>query len=230
MALGRTPSLDVDPAPKSPRPDQRVYPLQQKGTDSAPGIGKYAAWLIRRKAWQLIRSNGFRIDDLQDIQQELALHLLLRLPKFDPSKASLRTFQSRLVDHAAATIAAYRRAGCRDFRTRVWSLDESVGSDDEWAMARHEVVTDSFYRQHLGQPDPNDPDRLALKIDLDREVARLPGDLPTLCGLLANYSVAEVARRQGVSRSTIYERIARIRGLLGATRVREYVSNSGQFH
>ena len=53
--------------------------------NSDDGIDPYAAGLIRFKARQLVGQAGFTASDRNDLEQDLILDLLRRLPKYDPN-------------------------------------------------------------------------------------------------------------------------------------------------
>ena len=68
------------------------------------GIDEYAVQLIRYKARQLVGRVGFTESDRDDLEQELMLDLLRRLPKYNPDRAQRNTFIARVVEHKIATI------------------------------------------------------------------------------------------------------------------------------
>ena len=51
------------------------------------GIDEYAVRIIKHKARQLVGRAGFTESDREDLEQEMMLDLLRRLPKFDPKRA-----------------------------------------------------------------------------------------------------------------------------------------------
>jgi len=61
------------------------------------GIDDYAVQLIKYKARQLVGRVGFTESDREDLEQEMVLDLLRRLPKFDPKRAGRNTFIARIV-------------------------------------------------------------------------------------------------------------------------------------
>ena len=88
------------------------------------GIDPYAAGLIRFKARQLVGQAGFTASDREDIEQELILDLLRRLPKYNPKRAQLNTFIARVVEHRVATLIEAQKAGIRDYRRCRCSLND----------------------------------------------------------------------------------------------------------
>ena len=61
------------------------------------GIDPYAVQHIRFKARQLAGQAGFGAGERKDLEQELFLDLLQRLPQYDPERARRTTFISRVV-------------------------------------------------------------------------------------------------------------------------------------
>lgn len=73
----------------------------------------FAARAIRQKASQLVARAGFSPSDQEDLEQELRLHLLCRLSKFDPDVAHWNVFVRTLVERHAATLVTQRRVRIR---------------------------------------------------------------------------------------------------------------------
>lgn len=56
------------------------------GADSSRrALDVYAEACIKHKAFQLVGQAGFTADDLEDIEQDLRLHLFEQLEKYDPT-------------------------------------------------------------------------------------------------------------------------------------------------
>lgn len=73
----------------------------------------FAARAIGQKARQLAGQRGFSLSEREDIEQELRLHLLRRLAKFDPQVAPWNVFVRTLVERHAATLVMRRRSQLR---------------------------------------------------------------------------------------------------------------------
>lgn len=169
-------------------------------------LGEYAHNLIRNKARRLIGKAGFTETDREDIEQELALDLLVRLENYDPTRGKRTTFMARVVDNRIATMLADRHAACRDWRLCRDSLDESDCDAPEEGACRIDNL-----------PDPATPTRedLAMKMDLPKVVEALPEDLREIWNrLLITPKISRVARELGIPRSTLYYRIGRLRAAL----------------
>ena len=170
--------------------------------------GAYATRLIRRTAKKLIGSAGFLPADRQDLEQELSLDLWRRLSNFDPDRAQLQTFITRVVRHRAASLIQAQIAQMRDHRRTTRFVfdpadnDEPLGpkSFDHHAYLR---LTDDQWRTDLAQRQ--------LARDVAALLARLPPDLRDLCTRLAHRRPSEIARETRIPRSTLYASIAKLR-------------------
>lgn len=107
------------------------------------GINQYAAQLIGYKARQLCRRPGFTPSDRADIEQELRADLLERLPQYDPSKARLNTFVSRIIEHKVISIVRFRFAEKRSPVREECSLNDEVRDGDGRLVDRHQTTTEA---------------------------------------------------------------------------------------
>ena len=188
----------------------------------AADVDPYAAMHIRHKAKQLIGRNGFTRNDLEDIRQELTLDHLKRRDQFDPKRSSLHTFIVRIVRHKIASMIEHREAGVRDYRREECSLDEPVVDADGHGVERHETVDGEADRPGLSAHE-----RHQLRLDLERVFLGLPEDLKPVCRLLwAEKTISEVSRELGIARSTVYERIKRLRSRFEDARLGDYLEKS----
>jgi len=176
-----------------------------KYRNNYPELGTYATNLIRSKAGQLVGKAGITRADCDDIEQELALDLWLRLKNYDPSKSSRRTFISRVVEHQVATLLKKRSAACRDWRLCRHSLDDPDWEDRKALKTRIE-----------GYPDPRAKTRQAIEFELDLQAAldALPPDLRELWNLLLNSNFMRVAKTTRVPRTALYEQVKRLHDAL----------------
>lgn len=173
-------------------------------------LNEYARNVIRHKARQLIGKCGFTHDDYEDLQQEMLLDLLMRLPKFDPSKASYNTFVARIVDRKISNLIRDRGRQKRDHRCQVRPLDEEV--EGEADITREEMLSQDDVDLRTGRHDRPELERIEMRLDVARALADLPPDLKALAERLLSQSVTEAARDLGVPRSTLYgSGIARLR-------------------
>ncbi len=191
------------------------------------GLDDYAIRLIRHKARQLVGRAGFVEADRQDIEQELVIDLLRRLPRFDPTLSKRETFVTRIVEHQIATLVEAQKAGVRDYRRCAGSLDERHEDLDEATDGSPSdlppVLDQKEYRREVLAAARRDGDRLALRADLARVLAELPADLRRLVEELYTANASEIARRRGIPRGTLYEVIAKLRNRFDRAGLGDYL-------
>lgn len=164
--------------------------------------------------------------DVEDVEQELMLHVHRRLSRFDAARGSLRTFVDRIARNCAANLLQSARSEKRGFGIEFVSLDASPrgsGEDDAAISGSDEA---SPARPHVGYAPE---DLLNLRIELWRAFDRLPPALRSCFLGLFDNTATDAARRTGVSRSTLYERIAAIRERFRAADLHLHMAVSDTF-
>lgn len=206
----------------------RAYESTPRDRDRLGVLVLLAVWgdvagLVRGKTRQLLRRAGFTRSDADDVEQEIALDLLKRLPRFDPSKASLRTFATRVVEHCVATLIEGREASCRDWRRAEESLDDLIPDDAGEVVPRWRTLDQE---ECAGRRRGDAPDERAaheLRLDVAVAVGSLDPALREVAERLRVSTPTEVARATGRPRTTVYESIARIGEALGDTGLSDYL-------
>ena len=187
------------------------------------GIDPYAVRLIKYKARQLIGKAGFTASDRDDLEQELILDLLRRLPKFNPKRAQLNTFIARVVEHKIASLIEARKAGIRDYRRCPFSLNDRFEDEEGRSVERVDTFDQEDYLLRTGAQSRPSDELSALTIDVAAVVKTLPPELRELCRRLKAESVTEISRDTGVPRGTIYEGIKRLREIFEDAGLRDYL-------
>jgi len=182
------------------------------------GVDQYALWLIQTKAKQLAGRYGFSPSDREDLEQELMLDLLQRLPRFDPSRAKRKTFINRVVDHAVASLVKRQKAEKRDYRRNGGSLSKDVEAPDGGLVERGNTLS-----ADTGQAGRSDEAGCLLVFDVRTVILILPEDLRELTVRLRTQSVAQAARGMGVPRQILHERVKRLRCLFENAGLRNYL-------
>ena len=172
-------------------------------------IDAYAKALIECKARELIGTYDVQDADLQDIEQQLYLDLLERLPKYNPRKGKITTFMQRVVERKIANILRDLNAGKQILMQTAVSLHEIVGLDEFGdAVALSETIAADEHRGRMGKRLRPPDEEMALNSELHALLKSLPDQLQRVCRLImAGHSMTEIARREGMSRSTLYERV-----------------------
>lgn len=168
-------------------------------------LGDYAEDLIRFKARTLAGKPPFCRSDREDLEQELRLDLLRRLPRFDPARASRDTFISRVLDHAAATLLEKARAAKRGNGLLQASLQDLVEDGDGGETERWQTLPAESSKRvpHVSNPD--------LAIDLGKVLSGLPEESRHLGELVFRLGLSEASRVTAVPRATLYGRLETIR-------------------
>ena len=197
------------------------------GADSSRrALDAYALACIKHKAYQLVGQAGFTADDVEDLEQELAVHLFEQLPKFDPARGAFSTFVDRVVDHKAADILDARFAARRDCRIYVGSIDDTVRLREGGEVPITDLDLEDAVHVQRGISDPSPYAEAELGIDLERAMAALTPELRDLCRRLLTATIAEISAATGVPRPTLYDRLRQIRGAFERAGLKEYVRGS----
>ena len=178
---------------------------------------------IRWMARQMVGQAGFVRDDVEDIEQDMRLAVLQRLPRFDPAKSRRYTFVSMVVRRCAATLLEHRRTGKRNYGDWVQSLNDSVFEEDGTEIEFHETIATDHRRP--GPHDRHNGDEFRdLVLDVQRVVDSLPGYLRPWCAMLGELDIREASRRFGIPRSKIQRIKAEIRAAFEAAGLGVYVA------
>lgn len=192
-------------------------------TNCYDGVDEYAVRIIKFKARQLVGQAGFTDSDRNDLEQEMVIDLLRRLPKFDPSKARRNTFIARIVEHKVATLIEAQTAGVRDYRRYGFSLNERIEYEEGKTIERSDTISQDDYLRRTGRKSTTAQETVELAVDLDVFLNKLPPQLRSLCDRLAAESLTAIATETGVPRSTLYEAVKKLRRLLREAGFDEYL-------
>jgi len=141
--------------------------------------------LADRKANAFVRRCGFPPDEREDVRSQLLLSFLLRWPKFDAGRASVRTFASRVMDKELTSILRRHLASSR--------------REQEFPQP---------------QPTFSVAARGQFRIDVERALATMPAAIRETALTLFWYSTVEAAGELRCSRQIIHLRKRRIRHAL----------------
>jgi DNA-directed RNA polymerase specialized sigma24 family protein len=173
------------------------------------GIDPTLIQSVQAHARRLSRTNALPGKEIEDIEQELMLHVLRRSGTFDPKRASFPTFIDRIVRSRAAALSEAARTQKRGFGTEiVLFTDLDTNSETET-----EPPTDRIgAHQALWGSSGHAPEDVAmLRSDLSRLFGTLPDGLRQCCRWLLEDSVGDVCQRTGLARGSIHSRIETLR-------------------
>ena len=159
-------------------------------------IGSYGLNYVRSKAWFLIRKCGFPRESFDDLQQDMLLDLVERLPKHDPKLSPRNAFITRLIKNKVCDILTKRDSPSREHVRNEVSINTPMRQDGRLA--------------ELGDilPGPREGDDSAdLEVDLTLALAALPDGLRALWTLrVQGLTWTEIEGQTGVPRPTLYGR------------------------
>jgi len=183
----------------------------------------FASQLIRQKARQLVRYPGFSRSEQKDIEQELAMELVLKYRCFDPDRARETTFIARVLENKVISLVRTRIAEKRDFRRDAHSLNETVRDADGGSVERAQTFEAASSANHTGQVRRTEEDQSQLKQDINDVLQSLPADLRPLAELLMEKTEYAASRELGKSRRQVANDVARLRELFEDAGLRNYL-------
>lgn len=137
----------------------------------------------RVRATAAVVNGGVPIAGREDLEQESLTACWRALGRFDPARASLRTFIERVIATRLASMIRTARRG-----PELLSLKSASAQPADFSAAG-----------------------LDLRADVERVLASLGCEDRQLALLLYDHSPAEIGRLLGIPRSTMHDRIVRLR-------------------
>ncbi|MBX3385994.1 MAG: hypothetical protein KF768_05435 [Phycisphaeraceae bacterium] len=177
---------------------------------------EYAIWLIARKARRLCRRRGMSLSDIEDIEQELRIHVELRLARWDSEKACQRTFIDRIIRRRLVSIIRYRFAEKRTPEREDCSLNDPVLDESGRMVDRHQTTPEAASTRQRLQ-------------DLARDLADLRERLPSethrrfMDALGRGGSVNSIGAELGLSRRAAARHFADLQRLFEDAGLRVYL-------
>lgn len=186
---------------------------EMKSRNQYHGVFPEAVEVVRYWARHLTKHPAFTPADLEDLEQELMLDLLRRMPTFNPQRSSLASFASMVVSRRAyGLIEEANTAKSGGYGLQVVSLDTTAISDQQGEKVMLlETISDAqgLWFQH----GPSWHEVIDTRIDFARFLALLPQRLFALAMRLLRESAAEIARSLQLSQTAIHRAIRKIRSI-----------------
>lgn len=186
-------------------------------------ISDYAAVLIRCKARQLVGKAGFTWDDVEDLEQEMRLDLLERLPKFDPDKASRTTFVARVIEHKISKLCRHRKQQRRDYRRESGSLNDPIADGEGKTIEHAYTIGQDEVDIRMGHRRRSLEEEAHLRLDVSLVMSGLPESLREIAERLKTETITEAAKSLGIPRSTLYRSIGRLKVIFEDAGLRDYL-------
>jgi RNA polymerase sigma factor (sigma-70 family) len=184
-------------------------PQAHHNTETLDYYVDYATRYAQHKAKQLSGHFGYNASDQADIVQDLLLDLVERWPNYDPERGTPETFIRHIIWCNVSALIEQKRALKRQFDYEASPIDESV--EDE--------VTANF---RTASPRRIDQEYVALATDVAAVMERLSADERELCERLQSQSISKVARDLGIPRSTLFDRVKKLRSEFEEANVHDY--------
>lgn len=186
-------------------------------------LSDYAKCTIRHKARSLVGKVGFTNSDIKDIEQEMALDLIQRMPKFDPNKAAHTTISARVIDRKLSKIIRHRTQEMRDFRRETCSLNDLLEDSEGETIERACTIDQDEGDLRTGKRHRAQAEEAQLSIDVSLVLSALPEDLKPIAERLRTETITEVAVSLGIPRATLYGARNRLRRIFENAGLRQYL-------
>ncbi len=210
----------------TPQPITTLTASASSSPPPRPSAGGYTGRLIRSRAQRLARQAGLKIEDRQDIEQELWVDLLVRWRRFDAARACDRTFATRVVEHRVVTLLRESRTVAKSAQRKRRSLHDTVEDGDGRSVPMAQVLDDRAQAARTGSHSVATDRQADLAVDVAGVLTDLPEELRDLCERLKDSSIAHIARDMGIARASLYRRIEKIREHFVSAGLHEYFRNS----
>ncbi|CAM2066749.1 Sigma-70 family RNA polymerase sigma factor [Sulfidibacter corallicola] len=159
-------------------------------------FGKYLAGYIKYKAAHVIETLGLPRHHVEDLEQELIIHLWGKQPDWNQTLGTWNSFGKMVVDQRARNFIDECTAQKRDCR-KTCSMNDPIPLNG--------VNESPLFSQHQNQTRfkaPSTTEATHFRVDLERFLQRLPEGLAAVALAFQMMSAPEVARAFGVSEST----------------------------
>jgi RNA polymerase sigma factor (sigma-70 family) len=178
--------------------------------------------LIRKKALRLTGRARLGPEDVEDLTQDFRAELLQKLSAFDPSKGSMPAFIHMLIDRFFNKWLRHRFAQRRNPQ-RVVSLDMPFRNDEGLWTDLGKTIADGIHDKRLGLRPRSDEERAELRNDVGAVLQGLAHELRAVADQLMEKSASDAAREMGIPRTTLHERIHKLRRICDSKQLKDFL-------
>jgi RNA polymerase sigma-70 factor (ECF subfamily) len=178
--------------------------------------------LIRRKARRLTGRARLSTEDVEDLTQDFRAELLQKLPAYDPNKGSMGAFIRMLLDRFFVKWLRHRFADRRNPR-HVASLNMLARTDEGVWIELGKTIAQGIHAKRHGIRQRSDQERADLRTDVDSVLQELAHELRAVADQLMNKSIAAAARELGIPRTTLHERVRRLRRVCDNKKLQDFL-------
>lgn len=198
-----------------------LYSTKLAAIKSAKTLCDIARPLIQAKAKRLVGKQGFVPDDKDEIEQEAMVRLLDRFASEKARGLPVLAFIQRVVNQSISNQVRAKIAKQRD-RQLVRSL-HGPSSDSPDSTQLVQSISESSLKAHLGRLSREAEELVDLGIDIEEALAECSREQRELCEALQIDSISELSRRLQVPRTTLNEKVHKLRGAFERRGLKEYV-------
>ena len=170
-----------------------------------PEVARYANKCIRMTVRTVIGRYGFTVQDREDLESELRVHLIGRLHRYRPGRGAKTNFIHHVVTNRICQIVALRKTELSRFPIGV-ALDETLKDEDGNAFRRSDMVDHDEYLVASDRQSRTAHESTELAIDLEIARRTLPPDLADLFERLRDQTVRDVCDETGAPKSSVLYR------------------------
>ena len=203
-----------------PNGDSKSLPSKRESGTWPASEDKYTAAIIRRKARQLVSRTEMSASDQEDIEQELAIHLWLKAPAYDPQRGPWLAFATTLVSHEATKLLQKHRA-----KKRSNGSVTSLNNDATNGKSTGQLYPDSAQGgvdARTGHVRISGQALAELAIDIEVLTKSLSAEMQLMLKLRSIKPMTEVSREMGIPRSTLNARMKQIRSRFESAGLKKY--------
>lgn len=196
-------------SPTVANPSSAVVEAPRPPDNSAPIEPEILADIARR-ARRLVEKRKFRPEEYDDLVQEMTLEWLRYRPSYDGER-NLAAFANRVTQNCITRLIRERTAARSALAgAKVLSLDQPMSANrGEEQPELCDLLSDDDIPTRRSTAEQEKQRDLA--IDVAAVLATLPAGLREIAEQLQHYTISELAERTGIPRTTINERVKKLR-------------------
>jgi RNA polymerase sigma factor (sigma-70 family) len=176
---------------------------------------------IVKQTARMMSRRGLNRDDAEDLEQAVTLRAWLSLPRYLPEKGPLGAYLQTVVKRAAANFLRDQRSGRRtsigatSLRTGVAPPIDETDLSQSFTRAELDARTGGRSEDQFAAAD--------CSIDVNELIKKLAPCDRALVQALKWRTISQIARAMNVPRTTVSDRVRRLRKRFDADGLREYL-------
>lgn len=184
--------------------------------------------VLRKLGRDIIGVAGYTEDEVDDIVQDLILHLLTHPIAIDPERGSMVGVVCTVARHKRSHMVASRCAAKRNHGKPPVSLSDRASREREDTRTHEEIYDMDTYLNRTGRSERTVEELGDLSLDVERLLDDLPTELRRIAELLMYYRKSEVAKMLGIPWGTFCDKCRELRLRMRRMNLNEYAESSGK--